>query len=438
MKNILMLVHIFPPRGSVGGSIRLLKFLKYIRELRSDMRCTVLTVRDDIVLLNDPHLSEVSLSEIPYDITEIIRTYTLQPRNRTNGKRTQLTGQDNTILNKNKIKGLIKLLYDFVDKYFFIPDYGLLWFPYSIPAALKIIRNNNVDVLYATAPPFSVLLQAAIISRLSNRKLIIDIKDDWIYQTKFRTRPFLFRKIEERMEKFCIRTAHKVILVTQDSYNDFSRRYPSDLTKFELITNGCDVDEYRELWNIPHKKNKKFTIIHSGLISHTRRPAAFLKAIVELKNRGIIDESNFQLVFIGVPSKDMTDYISRNQLHDVICIKEPLPRSEYIQEISKADLLLAFNYQIKTLVPGKLYDYWGARRPILLIDNIESMAAKLLRTNNLGVAVDVNDTDGIITAIRKYFNLWNEGCIESTEVTNLFNYDRKYLTQKLINLLDTV
>jgi len=59
MKKILMIVHTFPPIGGVGGSIRVVKFLKYINKLRNDIYCAVIKVRDDIVLLNDPHLSVV-------------------------------------------------------------------------------------------------------------------------------------------------------------------------------------------------------------------------------------------------------------------------------------------------------------------------------------------------------------------------------------------
>ena len=80
MKNILMIIHTFPPMGSVGGSIRIVKFLKYINELTKDISVTLITLRDDIVPLNDLHLSGTSLTEVPKDRINIIRTNTLQPR----------------------------------------------------------------------------------------------------------------------------------------------------------------------------------------------------------------------------------------------------------------------------------------------------------------------------------------------------------------------
>ena len=80
MKKILMIVHTFPPMGSVGGSIRVVKFLKYITELRNDIYNIVVTLRDDFVLLNDLHLSKVSLNELPQRNIRVVRTNTLQPR----------------------------------------------------------------------------------------------------------------------------------------------------------------------------------------------------------------------------------------------------------------------------------------------------------------------------------------------------------------------
>ena len=105
----------------------------------------------------------------------------------------------------------------------------------------------------------------------------------------------------------------------------------------------------------------------------------------------------------------------------------------------KSEVLLAINYQIKTLIPGKMYDYWGSRRPILLIDSIDSMAAKMVYENSLGDVKDFNDTQGIKKSIQYYFNLWENDSIRfNTKIENLYKYDRKYLTKKLIEIIDSI
>lgn len=441
MKKILMLVHTFPPIGSVGGSIRIVKFLKYINELRTDIHSTIITVRDDITLLNDFKLSAVSESEIPKKNIKVIRTNTFQAKHPNPSQYNDLANKS-TIASERKtfsIKSILKKIYKFLEKFILIPDYGILWFPFSLKSSLKEIKENKIDIIYATAPPFSVLLQAVILKKITKKKLILDIKDDWIYQTVFLARPLILRKVEKSLEKICIKNANKIILVTQKSLADYSMRYPEFKDKFELITNGCDTQEYSKYWTLTKKSNPKFTIIHSGVIAVSRDPSGFLKAISELKQAKIISKDNFEINFIGVLPINISELIVEMNLEDIVSSSKVLEREEYIKAISGADLLLAFNYQIKTLVPGKLYDYWGSRRPILLIDSSDSMASQLISENQLGVVKDFDDVRGMKEVIKNYFSLWERGQLNhNSDVENLFNYDRKNLTKKLLEIIDNV
>lgn len=437
MKKILMIVHTFPPIGSVGGSIRIVKFLKYINELRSDFYSTIITIRSDFILLNDFQLAQTSIPEIPNKNIKIIRTNTLQPRHPNPYKGIEA----NRIKKKKKkyswveIKIYFKIIYNFIDNYFLIPDYAILWFPYLITHALR--EAKKVDLIYATAPPFSVLIQAVIIKKITKKKLILDIKDDWIYQPKFLSRPFIVRRIEEKLEKYCVKNADKIILVTPKSFEDFKVRYPQYKDKFSMITNGCDIEEYKKYWNINYKPNAKFTIIYSGGVSTAKNPQNFFEALVELRKEGIINENNFRMNFIGQLHHNISSMIFDKKLDDLVHSYNYFEREEYIQIISKAELLLAINYQIKTLIPGKLYDYWGSRRPILLIDSLDSMAAELVTANNLGIVKDFSDVIGIKETIYNYFKSWNDNNIsDKTNIENLYNYDRKNLTRKFIEIID--
>ncbi len=439
MKNILMLVHTFPPIGSVGGSIRIIKFLKYINELRQDFNSTIITVKDNFVLLNDMQLAHASLSEIPQNV-KIIRTNTFQPRHPNSLKVNDETNtvEKNNIRKSKSIKFFIKKTYKTLEKNFLIPDYGILWFPFSIKAALSEIKKNNIDIIYATAPPFSVLLQAALIKKITKKKLVLDIKDDWMHMTRFNDNPrALQRKLEIRMERFCVNHADKVILVTESSLNDFIRRYPKQKDKFVLITNGCDVSEYKNYWIQQFADNKKFTIIHSGVMTSTRNPSGFFKAIKELKEEKIISPKNFNMKFIGHIPQNIVEMIEKEDLNEIISSCAPLEREDYIRTISKANLLVAFNYQIKTLIPGKLYDYWGSRKPILLIDLPDSTAAKFVEKNKIGNVREFKDSSGIKTIINKYFELWSKGLqVPLNDIDNLSLYDRKELTRRLIDVFD--
>lgn len=440
MKNILMIVHTFPPHGSVGGSIRIIKFLKYITQLRDNIFCTIITLTDECILLNDPHLSKSSIVEIPKKNMNIIRTNTLQPRhpyaNQLNNKGNDFIRNDR-INFKSKLRLVIKKIYFIIEKYILIPDYSILWAPYLIREAIK--QSKNTDIIYATAPPFSILIQAVLISKIIHKKLIIDIKDDWTTRPAFKLKPILIRKFEQWMERFCIKNADRIILVTQSSFDDFNKRYTKYKDKFSLITNGCDVSEYVNYWQIDFSPNLKFKIIHSGVISNSRDPSGFFQALSELKNENIINNYNFEVKFIGSLPKNILSMVFKYGIKDIVTCIDPLEREDYIKAICKAELLLAFNYQIKTLIPGKLYDYWGSRRPILLIDSNDSSAAQLIFENKLGDVRDFSDVRGIKEVINHYLKLWKDDDISNkTNIENLYKYDRKNLTKKLIEIFDNI
>ena len=77
-----------------------------------------------------------------------------------------------------------------------------------------------------------------------------------------------------------------------------------------------------------------------------------------------------------------------------------------------------------------------AEGQLLLIDSEDSMAAKLVYENKLGEVKDFTDREGIKKTIEYYFNLWkNKSTGYKTDIKNLYNYDRKNLTLKLIEII---
>jgi glycosyltransferase involved in cell wall biosynthesis len=299
------------------------------------------------------------------------------------------------------------------------------------------IKKNSIKIVYATAPPFSVLIGAAIVKKLTKTKLILDIKDDWIHQNRFKSKNLLLRKIELSLEKFCIKTADKVILVTKSSLNDFSSRYPSFKNKFYLIPNGCDLVEFKKHWSSEETRNEKFTIIHAGVINAARDPENLFIALKELKDSAIISSSNFQFVFIGPLPNSVTDSIAKLGLNDIIKNIQYLSNisSEYILKLASADLLLAINYPIKTLIPAKLYDYWASRSPIILLDEPDTMAVEFINEYKLGKTSSLNDIEGLKNSILSYFDDWKNNIRKKRQDTaELEKFDRKYLTQKLIEI----
>ena len=428
-RKILMLAHTFPPFGTMGGSIRLVKFLKYMDRGDGGWDPTVVTVRDDKELLFVGKYSTFSLEELPQEI-RIIRTCTNEisvPAI----KRTQL---------KKFVRYLLLALFKPINSYFFIPDSSILWSWCLRRAAKQELRNEGYAVIYATAPPFSVLVSAAWLKRDTGLPLVLDIKDDWVVDAAFRFRRLKkFRKyIEAKMERSCLTAADKIILVTPKSYEYYTDRYPEFSHKFECITNGCDTAQYCPFWENPPTKFHKFTLVHSGVMSYRRDLGTFFRALKNLLTKFPDMKHKLQFIIIGRMPRALKRNIEMYGLLEIIVHMNYMEHQEYLQMLIKSHLPVVINYEIPTGVPGKMYECWGSGNKMLLLDREDSAAAELLQEHELGYLARPDDAEKIESILLSAYNDWETNTIKGVDTKALHKFDRKYLTQELENLLSQI
>lgn len=426
-KKVLMLVHTFPPFGSVGGSIRLVKFLRFLNQGESEWQPVVITLDPDIDLLWLPKQSSFSLDELPDDV-RLMRIGTGEPIN----PRIEFQPLYKLV---RKIK--LALLHPW-RKYFLIPDDKAPWRKSLESAALEELASQDYSLIYATAPPFSVLLAAERLKAATGLPLVMDIKDDWLIEPRFRGLKRYRKGLEASMEARCIAAADRVITVTPNSYDAYRARYPEEEDKFELIHNGCDMEEYKPYWSDRPEKFNKFTLIHTGVFSSRRDMSALFRALKRLTVERPGASDNAQFLVVGSVPGDQQKAIVELELQGVVKATGYMERERFIETLVKAHLPVVVNYSVPTLIPGKLYEYWGSRNPMLLLDNDDSAAADLVGTYDLGQVVAVGDEEGIFQFILQEYDAWVRGESRLIDVSGLQQFDRQVLTRKLESVFSSL
>jgi len=122
MKKALLIAYHFPPLGG-GGVFRTLKFTKYLLEF--GYQPYVLTVKNPMYREKDSTLVE----EIPME-AEIYRTFSFEHR---------ILRAPRALLNINL-------------KWLYMPDQNVGWLPFGVFSGTKIVRKENIDLIYATSP----------------------------------------------------------------------------------------------------------------------------------------------------------------------------------------------------------------------------------------------------------------------------------------------
>jgi glycosyltransferase involved in cell wall biosynthesis len=412
MKKVLVIAYHYPPLGG-GGVFRTLKFTKYLP--RFGFKPYVLTVKNSIYPTRDPTL----LSEIPREV-RIIETFSLEHK-------------------------LFKMPFSALKttpKWVFIPDINIGWLPFAVCRGEQIIKKEGIDVIYATAPIYTSLLIGCLLKRKTGKPLVLDFRDPWTQNVFIKYPTRLHKKIEEKMENLVLRTADYIITTTEPMSLKLIEKYPFIKGKCATITNGFDSEDFEGLTISTHRE--KFTITYTGYLYGLRSGRYFLIALKELVKEKKKIEEKIQVLFAGPPSKQVADLVKELELQNVVKLLGYVPHQETLKLMLNADALLLIIAPEETsnektgplMIPGKVFEYLGAKRPILALIPY-GVAADLIRSTKAGIIIPPKDVNSIKQAIFKLFQDWKRGGLGNIQ-SDVSEYDRKVLTEKLAQVFGQV
>jgi len=432
MKKVLIITYYFPPSGGAGVQ-RTLKFVKYLNNF--GWYPIVLTVSSRVYMILDHSLCK----DIPKD-TKVIRTFSLEPSGRIKNFRVKYVKTKES----NLIKRLVAKFLDLFSKMFIIPDAQIGWFPSALYYGFKIIKKENIDVIYITGNPFSTYFIGWFLKLITGVPFIVDFRDPWTL-SEVRVWPNKIRKkIEEFLERRILKSADKVISATDEMTEDFLNKY-SDIEKekFVTITNGYDFEDFFRLSNVKFPPNKKFTMVYTGVILDDRTsPVPFLKALSLLIKRHPEIKEDIKVIFAGKVRESDIELIDELSVKDIIEIKGYIPHEESVKLLVSADILLFFIGNIpasRYILTGKLFEYIGSKKPILAIIP-EGPASHLIRSVNAGVIINPSNIEAIEFQIYKLYLDYKQGTLKNFKSSEeeIKKYDRRVLTKKLADIFDSL
>ncbi len=440
MKKVLMIANVFPPFKSVGHSIRVVKFIKFLPA--SGWLPVVLTIDDKKEYQSMPRVGSESLLPDIQPEVKIHRTAAGEPSS-------EFLEKERKFGQRNWLAAVVVKTLGAARRWSFrnivLPDLNMVWLPFALRKGVQIVREEGIDVIFVTCPPFSVSLIGMLLKLLTGKPLILDFRDDWMDTPNYESKPKISRMIERTMERWAVRTADRVIVVTEWSKSAFLKRYPSQSKdKFVLIPNGCDLNEFAALNSMPTGQNdSKFTILHTGSLNESkawaRRPAAFFQALQGILQRQPELREKLTVSFTGFLPEGQKQLVGSLGLSDVVNELGFLPRDEWLRSMKAAGLLLVINYEgFSTLIPGKIYEYWAVGGPPILLLSSPGAASSFIQTHELGLTVDFSDSNGIQQAILTVYRQSRTAAPMRLSRSGIEAFDRQVLTRQLADVLSTV
>lgn len=324
-------------------------------------------------------------------------------------------------------------------KFLEIPDHFISWLPYAVLKGMDIIKKNNIKVIFATAKPYTNLLIAMVLKRMTNLWTVIEFRDEWA-NLPFIERSTFRRKIELLMEEMVINSADSIITNTKGQDRAFKEKYsyiPQE--RFVLVPNGFDSDDFKNIRRDNLIEQVLFSFI--GTLSPIRTFQYLLAAVEKICEQQPMMQEKLRFRMVGFFPPQEKSLIINSRFGYLFDIKEALNHEDAVKYMQDTDVLIAIsNENSHRYIAGKTYEYLFSGRPVLGLVPRGGDTENLLNTYGVSECASPNDIEAISEALMKcYTNIVNGKWSRIEAVTNRRNlnkFERKYLTQQVSFILE--
>ncbi len=436
MKTVLLISNSFSPVGGVGVQ-RNLKYVKYLPKF--GWESIVLTIKYEYFLLQDNQL----LKDIPQN-TKIFRTSCIKPKQK-NLSWTKIN-TDKKLNNGKIFSTLIHHILKFIENGFLIIDIWIGWIPFALFTGNKIIRRRKIDVILCSGGSFASFLIGYILSKKSKIPLVLDYRDGWTIDARRNTskKYILKNTIDRILEIIILKHSTNIIFVSEQLLQLYSEKFSFINKKSHVITNGFDNEDFNFSCISQFNKNNKFIISHIGNCNIEERKSVlftFLKAAKKIIKNNKELKIDLEIKLVGIVPEDVRKKINEYHLGQVVKIINFVPHNEAIKFMKKSNalLLLIENSPLnKTLLSGKLFEYFGAKKPIICFGPEDGAAGSAIKESQTGIVIDYKNEK--IEEMSKKLSSFLENIMnDNFHIGNpdaIKKYERKEITSQLSNILN--
>ncbi|WP_310991788.1 glycosyltransferase family 4 protein [Aequorivita marina] len=419
MKRALIITYYWPPAGGPGVQ-RWLKFVKYLREF--DVEPIVYAPENPNYPLVDANFS----SEISSDF-EIIKQPISEPYRFAKLFSKKKTKQFSSgIISKKDVSAMEKLML-YIRGNFFIPDARVGWVKPSVKFLSEYITKNPVDVIITTGPPHSLHLIGQKLQKTLDVRWIADFRDPWTtihYHKSLRLNTASERK-HKALEASVLNTADAITVTSPTTKKEFEAITTKPI---HVITNGYDVSLAAS-----SKRDTKFSISHIGSLLSERNPKVLWEVIAEICKENPSFKNDLTLKFAGAVSEEVKKSITNFGLADNCKFLGYVSHSEAIKLQKDSQILLLVEIdspETRAIIPGKIFEYLAAKRPIIALGPNESDIEGIITETNAGTFFSYSEADALNSELLQCYKHFKNGNLEVAS-KGIEKFSRRELTRQM-------
>ena len=253
------------------------------------------------------------------------------------------------------------------------PDVTMSWVPFALDAIKKI--DVPIDAILSSAPPITSHVIAKEARRILKCPWIADFRDLWAANLDNPNGAVFSSRIEPG--KRWLRSADALVTVSRPWVDRLQDLYPDK--RIHVITNGFDPGDFAG----NSKRSSYFSISYTGQLYAGRRdPTLLFEVIHELIEESIVVREQIRIRFYGPIEPWLQPLIERYDLKGVVELHGSIHRTEALRRQQESQILLLLGWANPREIgqhTGKLFEYFGSRRPILAVGGVRESLPKYWR-----------------------------------------------------------
>jgi len=368
--KILLVSYYFPPFNTIGA-VRTGKLAKYWHTRGHDVK---------IISAAPQPLPNTLPIEVPLSCIHYSKWLNINgiPIRLLGNKHVMTHGYETSSTTLSKLGALYKCIINF-------PDGQIGWIPFATHTIKHLHKIWTPDFIYASSGPPSTLIIAAAASRRMSVPWFAEFRDLWTDNHTYRY-PRIRLSAELILERKTISTCQSIVTVSKPLANTLKAKYNKPII---VVQNGFDPNDYLESQQISNSTFSPDTlnIVYTGSIFPGQDASPLFKAI-QLSEKL---RSRVRIHFFGRYLNLIRRLLSSYDIADIIAIHEPVSFHQSLQLQRQADILLLLLRNSPSehgVFTGKLFEYLGSRRPILLLGYQNGVAANLVKERKAGISTN--------------------------------------------------
>lgn len=305
---------------------------------------------------------------------------------------------------------LVKKAARFIRGNFFIPDPRKGWKPYALRKARQLVREENMDCVITAGPPHSTHFIGEALKKQTGIFWMADFHDLWtdvIYYDMLYHLPVV-KKLDQKLERRILESADVVVTVGEKYKEKLLAKLPNlKKDKIEILRIGFDEVLFDRVRVV--KAQTAFAITYTGTIADFYRPEVFVEALSTVVQT--FPEVPFRLRFAGVLSRSIRSLIVSSGLEPILDDLGYVSHKQAVELLQATTILLLVNPVTKDeamVIPGKLYEYLAAEKPIINIAKKNSELAFILDECKAGKTFERTEKTELVVYLTQLVQEWRE------------------------------